>query len=172
MYFGFFLHSPVNAQSLQRLFSSSQADGKKSKAIYMLVHRLILSDFINISVWITFPWIRISSCLVTRAAGPFLCSQFRLSTGSLWIYSHVSHYMDLLLQKFETLWGIFLTSWALCIPGQIVQLLGQLITMYFGFFLHSPLNAQDLQRLFLSLQADGKKVGNENMNSMLRVRVL
>ena len=25
-------------------------------------------------------------------------------------------------------------------------------------FLHSPLHAQDLQRLFLSLQADGKKV--------------
>ena len=66
--------------------------------------------------------------------------------------------MDLLLQNFETLWVIFFTSWALCIPGQIVQLLGQLITMYFGFFLHSPLHAKDLQRLFLSLQADGKKV--------------
>ena len=66
--------------------------------------------------------------------------------------------MDLLLQNFITLWVIYFTSLASCIPGQIVQLLGQLITMYFGFFLHSPLNAQDLQRLFLSLQADGKKV--------------
>ena len=60
--------------------------------------------------------------------------------------------------NFFRLWLIYFTSWASCIPGQIVQLLGQLITMYFGFFLHSPLNAQDLQRLFLSLQADGKKV--------------
>ena len=62
------------------------------------------------------------------------------------------------IANFFTLWLIYCTSWASCIPGQILQLLGQLITMYFGFFLHSPLHAQDLQRLFLSLQADGKKV--------------
>ena len=66
--------------------------------------------------------------------------------------------MDLFSKKFKTLRVIFFTSWVSCIPGQIVQLLGQLITMNFGFFLHSPLNAQDLQFLFLSLQADGKKV--------------
>ena len=68
------------------------------------------------------------------------------------------HYMDLFSKNFKTLWLIFFTSWVSCIPGQIVQLLGQLITMNFGFFLHSPLNAHDLHFLFLSLQADGKKV--------------
>ena len=41
---------------------------------------------------------------------------------------------------------------------QTPQLLGQLNRMYFGFFPHSPLNAQDLQCTFLSSQADGKKV--------------
>ena len=44
-----------------------------------------------------------------------------------------------------------------CIPGQTPQLLEQLNSMYFGFFSHSPFNAQDLQRSFSSLQADGKK---------------
>ena len=68
------------------------------------------------------------------------------------------HYMDLFSKNFKTLWLIFFTSWVSYIPGQIVQLLGQLITMNFGFFLHSPLNAHDLHFLFLSLQADGKKV--------------
>ena len=44
-----------------------------------------------------------------------------------------------------------------CIPGQTPQLLEQLNSMYFGFFSHSPFNAQDLQCWFLSSQADGKK---------------
>ena len=67
------------------------------------------------------------------------------------------HYMDLLSQIFVTLWVIYFTSRESCIPGQTPQLLEQLNSMYFGFFPHSPFDAQDLQCLFLSLQADGKK---------------
>ena len=68
------------------------------------------------------------------------------------------HYMDLFSQNFKTLGVIYFTSLASCIPGQTPQLLGQLNSIYFGFFTHSPLNAQDLQCSFLSTQADGKKV--------------
>ena len=68
-----------------------------------------------------------------------------------------NHDMDLFSQNFKTLGVIYFTSLALCIPGQTPQLLGQLNSMYFGFFTHSPLNALDLQGLFLSSQADGKK---------------
>ena len=68
------------------------------------------------------------------------------------------HDIDLFSQNFKTLEVIYFTSLASCIPGQTPQLLGQLNSMYFGFFTHSPLNAQILQRLFLSSQADGKKV--------------
>ena len=68
------------------------------------------------------------------------------------------HDIDLFSQNFKTLGVIYFTSLASCIPGQTPQLLGQLNSMYFGFFTHSPLNAQDLQCSFLSSQADRKKV--------------